>query len=191
MTSPSAPNKTQPTTPDTQVEEEHSSPKTAFEKFLWNSRLLVLFAVIPSIFISFVLVVIGTIDIFAIAYRAFKYYAFSSGVEVFDSIVPDIIVAIDLYLIAVVMLIFGTGLYRLFISPIEEGKKLGALHPFIINSFDQLKDKIARVVILAVFIEVFKAVVDIKFDTPESVILLALSVLSLAGALFLMSKANH
>ena len=174
-----------------QKQEKENSSKTLFEKFLWNSRLVVLLAIVPSIFASFVLAIIGTIDILSIAVRAFKYYAFRADDDFFSSVVPDIIVAVDIYLISVVMLIFGTGLYRLFISPSEEGKKLGTLHPFVVNSFDQLKDKIARVVILAVFIEVFKAVVDIKFDTPEAVTMLALCVLALALALFLMSKADH
>lgn len=181
----------QPLVDETEGLKYKNSSKTLFEKFLWKSRLIVLLAVVPSLLAAFVLVIVATLDILAITYNAVKYYAASSELKMYDSIVPDIIVAIDRYLIAMVMLIFGTGLYRLFISPIEEGKKLGALHPFVVNSFDQLKDKIARVVILAVFVEVFKAIVGMQFTTPEAVIMLALSVLCLAAALFLMSKAHH
>jgi uncharacterized membrane protein YqhA len=106
--------------------------------------------------------------------------------------VTDIIVAIDIYLIAIVLMIFGLGVYRLFVSRIEPSEEHGDTHPVNVRSFDQLKDKITRVVILAVIIEFFRAVVDIRFATPLDAIYLALSALALAAGLFLMSKAgNH
>jgi uncharacterized membrane protein YqhA len=55
-----------------------------------------------------------------------------------------------------------------------------------VTSIDELKDKIARVVILALIIEFFRAVVDIRFDTPLSAIYLAVSVLALSAAILLM-----
>jgi len=51
--------------------------------------------------------------------------------------------------------------------------------------------KIARVVILAVIIEFFRAVVDIQFDTPLNAVYLAGSILALAGAIFLMKWAQE
>jgi uncharacterized membrane protein YqhA len=82
---------------------------------------------------------------------------------------------------------FGAGLYRLFISPIAGSDESGISHPFNIQTFDELKDRIVRVVILAVIIEFFRAVIDIRFSTPLDAIYLALSVLALAASLYLMS----
>lgn len=158
-----------------------------FEEFLWNSRFLVLFAVLSSIFGAMVLFIIGTIDIVQLALVTVNYYFGSGSVNLHDLIVTDIIIAIDIYLIAVVLLIFGLGIYRLFISPIDESETFGSNHPFNVKSFDELKDKIVRVVILAVIIEFFRAVVDIRFGTPLEAIYLALSVLALSLSLFLMS----
>ncbi|WP_218312871.1 YqhA family protein [Alteromonas antoniana] len=161
-----------------------------FERFLWASRLLVLVAVIPSLLGAFVLFMIGTADIFNVVISAVKYYFLGSGDDIHDSVVPGIIMAVDIYLIAVVLLIFGTGIYRLFVSPIDEAEQHTPAHPFNVASFDQLKDKIARVVILAVIIEFFRAVVDIRFQTPLDAIYLAASILALAGGLYLMSRAQ-
>ncbi|BES70290.1 YqhA family protein [Marinobacter nanhaiticus D15-8W] len=158
-----------------------------FEKFLWQSRFLVLVAVIASLLGAFVLFLVGTIDIVEVAVSAARYYMGQGTVAIHDFIVTDIIVAIDIYLIAVVLLIFGLGIYRLFISSIDESESHGDSHPFNVKSFDELKDKIVRVVILAVIIEFFRAVVDIRFSTPLDAIYLALSVLALAVSLFLMS----
>ncbi|WP_414828531.1 YqhA family protein [Alteromonas sp. H39] len=162
----------------------------SFERFLWKSRLLVLVAVVPSLLGAFVLFLIGTADIIGVVISAVNYYLLGSGEDIHDSVVPSIIMAVDIYLIAVVLLIFGTGIYRLFVSPIDDAETHKPVHPFNVESFDQLKDKIARVVILAVVIEFFRAVVDIRFQTPLDAIYLAASILALAGGLFLMSKAQ-
>jgi uncharacterized membrane protein YqhA len=90
-----------------------------------------------------------------------------------------------------VLLVFGAGIYRLFLSPIEESEEKGVAHPFNIQSFGELKDKIVRVVILAVIIEFFRAVVDIRFSTPLDAIYLALSVLALAASVYIMSSSSR
>ena len=161
-----------------------------FEKLLWNSRYLVMLAVIPSVLGAFVLFVIGTVDILKIFFDTGVYYFVDSSEDIHDSVIPNIIMAVDIYLIAIVLLIFGLGVYRLFVSPIEQAEEHAQQHPFNVLSFDELKDKIARVVILAVIIEFFRAVVDIRFQTPLDAIYLALSVLALAAGLYLMSLSN-
>ncbi len=163
----------------------------AFEGFLWNSRLLVLIAVVSSLLGSLVLFVVGTLDIIGLALASADYYLGRSDQDIHDFIVADIVLALDIYLVAVVLLIFGAGIYRLFISPLDESEASSSDHPFNIHSFDELKDKIIRVVILAVIIEFFRAIVDIQFSTPLEAIYLALSVLALAASLYLMSISQN
>ncbi len=161
-----------------------------FEKILWNSRFLVLIGVVSSLLGSLVLFIVGTMDILKVARMTFDYYLGRGDQDIHEFIITDIILAVDIYLVAVVLLIFGGGAYRLFISPIDESEESGVAHPFNIQTFDELKDKIVRVVILAVIIEFFRAVVDIQFSTPLDAIYLALSVLALAASVFLMN-INH
>jgi uncharacterized membrane protein YqhA len=161
-----------------------------FEQFLWQSRFLVLIAVLASLLGALLLFVVGTLDIINVVIKSFEYYRGASTVNIHEFLVTDIIIAIDIYLIAVVLLIFGLGIYRLFVSTIDETEEYGHNHPFNVQSFDELKDKIVRVVILAVIIEFFRAVVDIRFATPLDAIYLALSVLALALSLYLMGKSH-
>ncbi|MGQ4877996.1 YqhA family protein [Billgrantia sp. LNSP4103-1] len=161
-----------------------------FERWLWSSRFLVLLAVIPSLAAALALFIIGTMDILKLVLATAGYYLVGGGPDIHDTVVPSVVMAVDIYLVAIVLLIFGLGVYRLFVSPIEQAEEHATRHPFNVESFDQLKDKIARVVILAVIIEFFRAVVDIRFQTPLEAIYLALSVLALAGALYLMSLAQ-
>ncbi|SDJ62140.1 YqhA family protein [Billgrantia gudaonensis] len=160
-----------------------------FEQFLWQSRLLVLLAVIPALLGALTLFVIASLDIFSVVMDTWRHYV-TGGSDIHKSVVTDIIVAVDIYLIALVLMIFGLGVYKLFVSRIEPAEGRDPSHPFNVQSLDQLKDKIARVVILAVIIEFFRAVVGIQFATPLDAIYLALSVLALALALYLMALAH-
>ena len=186
------------TPPDTSPEPRDKNPPQAqsgryerlFERFLWNSRLLVMLAVVPSLLGALVLFIIGTLDILKLTVTAATYYLVGGQPDIHETVVPSVVMAVDIYLVAIVLLIFGLGVYRLFVSPIEPAESHPASNPFNVSSFDELKDKIARVVILAVIIEFFRAVVDITFETPLDAIYLALSVLALAGALYLMSRAH-
>ncbi|TDX30456.1 putative membrane protein YqhA [Modicisalibacter xianhensis] len=179
-----------PVKPSPSEKPTQSRLERRWERFLWNSRLLVMAAVIPSLIGALVLFIIGTLDIFGIVIDAIAYYLLGSERDIHETVVPSIVMAVDIYLIAIVLLIFGLGVYRLFVSPIEQAEDYAPRHPFNVESFDQLKDKIARVVILAVIIEFFRAVVDIRFQTPLDAIYLALSVLALAVAIYLMSLTH-
>ena len=55
-----------------------------------------------------------------------------------------IISSIDLFLIGIVLLIFGFGVYELFISEIDEAENEKGSKILAISSLDQLKDKIAN-----------------------------------------------
>ncbi|WNL38507.1 YqhA family protein [Halomonas sp. PAMB 3264] len=174
-----------PKTPD-----EQSSWERRIETVLWRSRFLVLLAVVPSLLGSIALFVVGTLDIVSVVLDVVRYYLLDSSQNIHDTLVPDIIIAVDIYLIAIVLLIFSLGIYRLFVSRIDQAEARYPRHPFNVASLDQLKDKITRVVILAVIIEFFRAVVDIRFTTPLEAIYLALSVLALAATLYLMSQSH-
>ncbi|NIC07089.1 YqhA family protein [Billgrantia bachuensis] len=176
--------------PQTPPTPPQGSWERRFERLLWSSRFLVLLAVIPSLAAALALFIIGTMDILKLVLATAGYYLVGAGPDIHDTVVPSVVMAVDIYLVAIVLLIFGLGVYRLFVSPIEQAEEHATGHPFNVQSFDQLKDKIARVVILAVIIEFFRAVVDIRFQTPLEAIYLALSVLALAGALYLMNLAQ-
>lgn len=187
MSEPLPPN---PSSTSSSKPEQQGAWERRIETALWNSRFLVMLAVVPSLLGSLMLFIVGTVDILKVVRDVLSYYLFGGVHDIHDNLVPDIIIAVDIYLIAIVLLIFGLGVYRLFVSRIDQAEESNPRHPFNVASLDQLKDKIARVVILAVIIEFFRAVVDIRFSTPLEAIYLAVSVLALAAALYLMSLGH-
>ena len=119
-----------------------------FERGLWSTRLMTLLAVIFSILAAFALFFLASVDLYHVLVATYQYFFSSFHPENFHAdIVADIIGAIDLYLIAVVLLIFGFGIYELFISEIDVAKGTGGDKILYVSSLDELKDKMRRVII--------------------------------------------
>jgi uncharacterized membrane protein YqhA len=72
----------------------------AFERLLWNSRVLVLIAVIASLLGSVVLFVVGTLDMVTMTYKAVSHYLGPGGQSIHEFIVTDTIIAVDIFLVA-------------------------------------------------------------------------------------------
>ena len=70
---------------------------------------------------------------------------FNENVNNSNDLLFKIISSIDLFLIGIVLLIFGFGVYELFISEIDFAKDKFADSTLKINSLDQLKNKIIKV----------------------------------------------
>ena len=91
-----------------------------FEKGLWSTRFIVLISVILSIVSSIVLFLLAGWDII----QAIIYYnpIFNENITSNNDLLFKIISSIDLFLIGIVLLIFGFGVYELFISEIDFAK---------------------------------------------------------------------
>jgi uncharacterized protein (TIGR00645 family) len=159
-----------------------------FEGFLWRTRLMVLFAVIFSLVAAFSLFVVASFEILEPIEHLF-HNNFHISAEDHKKLVGAIIGAVDLYLIATVLIIFSLGLYELFISKIDEAEnderssKLLAIH-----TLDELKEKLAKVVLMVLIVTFFKYAIHIKYDTPVETLYLAAGVLMLALALYFSHK---
>ena len=161
-----------------------------FEWLLWESRFIVLIAVIASIASAIILMIFGTLDI---------YYSINGILDVFKSkeafygiyekVLPSVVSAMDLYLIGTVLLIFGIGLYELFISRIDhvegDDKSSGILK---IHSLDQLKEKLLKVIHVVLVVYFFKFAIKLKYDTILDLLYLAIGIFLIAGSVYLTNK---
>ena len=87
------------------------------EKLLWNVRYVTLLSVILSIISSIFLIILGSWEII----EAILYFnpLIDSSINSNNDLLFKIISSIDLFLIAIVLLIFGFGIYELFVSEID------------------------------------------------------------------------
>ncbi len=172
----------------------------AFEKFLWNSRFIVLLAVVASMISSVILFVVATFDVFELIHKVWHYVLLSQAErtpaayeEFHGDVVGHIIGAIDDYLLATVLFIFALGLYELFISKIDEAEREAETSSriLLIHSLDDLKDRLAKVVLMILIVTFFKNVIHTTFENPLNILYLGIGILFVALALFFTHKGGE
>jgi uncharacterized membrane protein YqhA len=172
-------------------------PEAFFEKLLWNSRLVVLVPVVASLVVSFAMFYVSTLDVVDLLRRVVHY---SPGVlnateatELRSEIVAHVVEVVDGYLLATIMLIFALGLYELFVSRIDiaEGSEF-ASRLLLIRSLDDLKDRLAKVVLLILVVKFFEYALALHFETALDLLWLGLGVMFVSAALWLShSNTKH
>ncbi|OIO54806.1 MAG: hypothetical protein COX57_08995 [Alphaproteobacteria bacterium CG_4_10_14_0_2_um_filter_63_37] len=167
-----------------------------FENFLWNSRFLVILAVISSLVSGALLFLLASVDTYHVAGMVLGHFLGHGEPleELHATVIGHIISTVDTYLLATVLLIFALGLYELFISDIDQAKEEGKRGSRILNirTLDDLKDRLAKVVLMILIVTFFKHVLHTEFKTPESLLYLAAGITLIGLALFLAHKgADH
>ncbi|WP_418180959.1 YqhA family protein [Aliarcobacter lanthieri] len=165
--------------------------KKFVENGLWKSRFIVIFAVIFGFLGAVILFIVASIDVINVAKFVITTFLEGAHPEHFhEDIVAGIIGAVDLYLIAVVLLIFAFGIYELFISKIDEANTSDENSILNISSLDQLKDKIAKVIIMVLVVNYFQRVIHTKYETPLELLYFALAIVALAVGLYFSGKVG-
>ena len=184
---------------ETRTHEEHRTMDHAFqpwyeklfEGILWNTRFFVLLAVVFSMIGGIALFVVASVDIAHVAGMVFGNYFGGHHVADFHSaLVGDLIGAIDLYLMAIVMFIFGFGLYELFISQIDIAQKSTSSKILEIHSLDELKDKLAKVILMVLIVSFFKRVLHTDYSGALEMLEFSGSILALSLGLYFMHKGG-
>ncbi|UFH58568.1 YqhA family protein [Sulfurovum mangrovi] len=163
-----------------------------FEGAIWRSRFIVLLAVIFGLLGAIILFIVASMDIWNVTVTSFQVvtHAIPHPEHFHEDVVAGIIGAVDLYLIAVVMFIFAFGLYELFISDIDEASGKNGSQLLAIHSLDQLKDKIAKVIVMVLVVNFFQRVLHTEFKTPQEMMYFALSIAALAVGLYFLGKVG-
>ncbi|MCX8030997.1 MAG: YqhA family protein [Thermodesulfovibrionales bacterium] len=160
------------------------------ERLLWESRLILIVAVIASLLASTLMVFLGTYDIITLIKKVFSsFFAGTPNIEYLQKeAIAKIIGAVDNYLIATVLLIFGLGLYTLFISKIEHIEKdTKSSKILMIHSLDQLKEKIAKVILMVLIVLFFKYSIDQNNWDMINLLMLSVGILLIAIAFYFMN----
>ena len=163
-----------------------------FENTMWKARLFVLLPVIFGLIGAGILFVVASIDIFnVLSYTLDVYWNGLHPENFHEEIVSKIIGAVDLYLIAVVMLIFFFFIYELFISKIDAAEETSAGNNILaIHSLDQLKDKIAKVIVMVLIVSFFQKVLHTSYDGALQMLYFALSIGILSVGLYFLGKVG-
>lgn len=173
-----------------------------FEKMLWDMRLVVIVAVIVSALLSLVMFYVATVDAWVMVSHLLHYadpaLDQATRLELRNQTVTHVVEVIDGFLLATILLIFALGLYELFISKIDPARCQGveeegcdtASNILVITSIDDLKNRLAKVIMLILVIKFFEYGINMGFKEPLDLLIFAGGIALIGLALFLSHKAE-
>jgi len=164
-----------------------------FEGAMWNSRFVILFAVLGSLFAGFAIFYLATVDVYYLVQHAIHYASVDDeGRKILhDHIVSHIVEVVAGYLLGTVMLIFSLGLYELFISDIDQAHGTKASSKIlVINNLDDLKSRLAKVILMIMIVTLFEESLNMKLTAPIDLLYLGGSIALVGLALYLSHAAE-
>lgn len=156
-----------------------------------SSSIFIFLPVIFGLFGAIVLFVIASYDVASTITQVYRYFFAGYHPESFHSdVVGGIIGAVDLYLMALVLFIFSFGIYELFMGEIEalSGARAKVLE---VHSLDELKNKLAKVIVMVLVVNFFQRVLHASFSSPLEMFYLATSIFALCLGLYFLHKGEH
>lgn len=169
--------------------------ESLFEGGLWNSRFVILAAVLGSLLAGFAIFYMATVDVWNLVQHVMHYgdaeMNEASRKVLHDDTVSHIVEVVDGYLLATVMLIFSLGLYELFISDIDQAHGSRASSKIlVINSLDDLKGRLAKVILMILIVTLFEEALSLKIENPLDLLYLGASIALVAASLYLSHAAE-
>ncbi len=172
--------------------------ETLFESLLWKSRLVVLVAVIFSMAAALVMFFIATVDAWVMIVHVIDYASPALSIAERGTMraeaVTHVVEIVDGYLLGAVLLIFSLGLYELFISKIDQAAGDDtASKILLIRNLDDLKNRLAKVILMILVVRFFESALGIHFDSAMNLLLLAGGIALIGLALYLshMGERPH
>lgn len=167
-----------------------------FEGALWNSRLVVLFAVVASLAAGIAVFFMATVDTWYLIMHLVHYASPSMEAAarkaLHDATIGHVVEVVDGYLLATVLLIFSLGLYELFISKIDQAKESeSSENVLLIRNLDDLKMRLAKVILMILIVKFFELVLAVSFKSPLDLLYLAAGIALIGVALYLSHSDGH
>ena len=171
-------------------EESRSSLKRVFESVLWESRLLMIVAVVLSALMTLGVFFLTAVDVVQLVHSLAGYADLSLATEVRDDlrakIITLVVKTIDTFLIAAILLIFAFGLYELFINELDAARKSEAARKLLqTHTLDDLKSRIAGLLLLILVIEFFQQALRFSYTSALDILYLAAGILLISAAFYL------
>ncbi len=160
------------------------------EKILLWSRNIIPFCSIITLIAVGILIVVGFLEIVGSLFTINDYL--SGKIDLLtlrNEVLLKIIGAVDIFLISTILILFATGLYSLFIHNPKFSALLRESPALGVKNLDELKNKIAKVVIMVLILTFFRSAVYMKYTNSLDLFYLGLGVLALGIAIFITHKS--
>jgi uncharacterized membrane protein YqhA len=167
-----------------------------FETLLWNSRFVVVIAVVVSLITAFAMFYMASVDAFYLVSHLGDYLSADLIGEARKDFraesITHVVEVIDGYLLATVLLIFSLGLYELFISKIDQAEESETSSSVLaIHSLDDLKTRLGRVIIMILIVNFFEHAISMDFHGAIELLALAGGIALIGLTLYLTHAEEH
>ena len=175
------------------VEKQQGILERFFERALWDSRLLMLVGVVSSVLLALGTFYLALVDLVYFFGLILDYGDLGAGVAERNDLRSDVVTAIvkvlDGFLICAILIIVALGLYELFVNRIDVARFSEASPRLLqVHGLDDLKERVARLILLVLLIEFFQRALRIPYDTALDLFYLGLGILFVSAAMYLTNK---
>lgn len=165
------------------------------ERVLWNSRFIVVPAVVVSVAAAAVLVVVGTVGVVPLAAELSLYVgaviAGENASAYREVLMTGVVGLVDAYLLGAGLVILAFGLYELFVAPLAVTRDTTFTSRLLaIRSFGELKARLGKAIILILIVRYLDLVMHLTPKTGLDLLWIAVGVLLVGGTLRLTQSAT-
>jgi len=159
-----------------------------FERWLWRFRLITIVPVLMSLLSAAAAFLCGTLEVLAalgVLLDPTPDNSYALALQL-----GKLVGGVDLYLIGIALKIFAYGVYELLISNIEAAheEENGSGNSLLdIRSLDDLKEKLVKVIVVALIVAAFKAMLIFPITSTTNLLVFSGSVFLLALSAWLVA----
>jgi len=169
--------------------------ENGFEQVLWGTRFLVLVAVLASLAASVAVLYMAAVDTVTLVVHAAHYVGPGVTAEGQAAMrllaITHVVEIVDGFLLAAFLIIFGLGLYELFISKIDAAAGSAFADSILaVRTLDDLKSKLAKVIVIMLVVKFFEKAAALHTAGAQDLVLLAGAIALIGLALFLVHAAD-
>ncbi len=159
-----------------------------FESALYFTRYLTLLAVFGSLISAIALFIKGAI----LVKDGLAEFIRTVGSPHYEHMLETFVSSVDIFLFAMVLVIFGVGVYELFITKIDPvlQKVDGRPSWMQINNVDDLKSALGKVILMVLIVTFFKHSIEVQYGNVNDLLKLGLGIVLIAMALFITHKSH-
>ena len=160
-----------------------------FEYTLYFTRFLTLLAVFGSLFAAIALFIKGAV---IVVDGMIEFVTHITSPE-YEHLLEMFVSSVDVFLFAMVLIIFGVGIYELFISKIDPVEKKADNRPtwMQVSNVDDLKASLGKVILMVLIVTFFKYSIEVEYGNVNDLLKLGVGIILIAGALFITNKSHH